>query len=101
MHSDAHQGFSSSPQTEGAMPPLRESKERISEVLRERHIPEHASQIFGGFKQFVLRWNVVDIAVGIIIGASYFAIIVPVNAFTRRERKSPIPSDPTTKKCPE
>lgn len=140
------------------MSPLRESRDRIAGVLRERRVPEEARQIFGGFKQFVLRGNVVDLAVGIIIGASfnavvnalvrglitplisaigsqpdfsaltftvngsifrygdvlnalisfliqavviYFAIIVPLNALTRRERKAPVPSDPTTKKCPE
>ena len=114
-----------------------------------------AGEVLSGFKQFILRGNVVDLAVGVIIGASfgavvnsivkdlltpliaavwsqpdlsalfftvrgskimyggflnallsffiqaaaiYFAIVLPVNSFMTRVKKSP---DPTTKKCPE
>ena len=31
--------------------------------------------MFGGFKQFILRGNVVDLAVGVIIGASFGSIV--------------------------
>jgi large conductance mechanosensitive channel len=111
-----------------------------------------------GFKQFLLRGNVVDLAVGVVIGAAfvavvgsfvkdiltpliaaivkqpdfstmfvevhgsklmygsflnaliafllvafavYYFVVLPVNALVARSRKSAVPADPTTKKCPE
>ena len=36
--------------------------------------------MFGGFKQFILRGNVIDMAVGVVIGAAFAAV---VTAFTR------------------
>jgi large conductance mechanosensitive channel len=111
-----------------------------------------------GFKKFVLRGNVVDMAVGVVIGAAfggvvtaltkdvltpliaaivhkpdfsaisftlngtlfpigdflnacitfvlvaaaiYFFVVQPVNMMITRMRKSPVPADPTTKKCGE
>ena len=33
------------------------------------------SKALGGFKQFILRGNVVDLAVGVIIGASFGAVV--------------------------
>lgn len=114
--------------------------------------------MLSGFKQFLLRGNVVDLAIGVIIGAAftgvvnsfvkglitpliaafggqsdfsalyftinhskflygefinalvafiiqaavlYFLIVLPMNALVERSRKAPIPTDPTTKKCPE
>ena len=36
--------------------------------------------MFGGFKQFILRGNVIDLAVGVVIGAAFAAV---VTAFTR------------------
>jgi len=112
----------------------------------------------GGLKQFLLRGNVVDLAVGVVIGAAfgavvteftkdlltpliaaivgkpdfskiefeingskflvgnfvnaavsflligiavYYLVVVPVNALVARSRRSAMPADPTTKKCPE
>ncbi len=114
--------------------------------------------MLSGFKQFILRGNVVDLAVGVVIGAAfggvvtaltkdlltpliaalvgkpdfssisfavngsvfpvgdfinavvsflliaaavYFFVITPLNALMARVKKSPVPADPTTKKCPE
>ena len=114
--------------------------------------------MLSGFKQFILRGNVVDLAVGVVIGAAfggvvtaltkdlltpfiaaivgkpdfssiaftvrgtpfpvgdfinalvsfllvaaavYFFVITPLNALMARAKKSPVPADPTTKKCPE
>jgi large conductance mechanosensitive channel len=111
-----------------------------------------------GLKEFVLRGNVVDLAVGVVIGASfgtvinaivkdlltpligaivkapdfstisftlngskllygdfldaliaflivvssvYFLVVVPINALIAKTKRSAIPVDPTTKKCPE
>jgi large conductance mechanosensitive channel len=111
-----------------------------------------------GFRQFLLRGNVVDLAVGVVIGAAfgavvasfvkdvltpliaaifkqpdfatmyvevhgskimygsflnaliafllvafavYYFVVLPVNALVARARKTPVPADPTTKKCPE
>ena len=111
-----------------------------------------------GFKQFLLRGNVVDLAVGIVIGAAfgtvvsafvkdlltpliaaaikapdfsnltvtlngskffygdfinalisflivaaavYYFVVLPINTLIARTRKNPVPSDPTTKICPE
>jgi large conductance mechanosensitive channel len=111
-----------------------------------------------GFKQFLLRGNVVDLAVGVVIGvafgavvtsfvknlltpliaalvgkpdfsaysfeingskllygefvntvisfllvatAVYFFLVLPMNKLVERSRKSAVPADPTTKKCPE
>lgn len=111
-----------------------------------------------GFKEFILRGNVVDMAVGIVIGASfgtvvtglvkdlltpliaaivkapdfsnlsftlngsqflygdfinaliafiivsvavYFFVVVPINMLIAKTKKSPVPLDPTTKKCPD
>lgn len=34
-----------------------------------------ATEVLGGFKQFILRGNVVDLAVGVIIGASFGAVV--------------------------
>jgi large conductance mechanosensitive channel len=36
--------------------------------------------MFGGFKQFILRGNVIDMAVGVVIGAAFATV---VTAFTR------------------
>ena len=36
--------------------------------------------MFSGFKQFILRGNVIDLAVGVVIGAAFAAV---VTAFTR------------------
>src|SRR5438270_3667853 len=36
--------------------------------------------MFSGFKQFILRGNVIDMAVGVVIGAAFAAV---VTAFTR------------------
>ena len=115
-------------------------------------------KMLSGFKQFILRGNVVDLSVGVVIGASfgtivtalvkdiimpivgafgkvpdfsrlfftingsrfmygdflnalisfllvaaavYFFVVVPVNALIARTKKSSIPADPTTQKCPE
>ena len=120
-------------------------------------IKKQATGTLSGFRQFILRGNVVDLAVGVVFGASfvavinaivkdiltpliaaiatqpdfsmlylsirgskimygdflnallsffliafatYFFIVLPVNALIARSRKEP-PSDPTTKKCPE
>jgi large conductance mechanosensitive channel len=114
--------------------------------------------MLSGFKQFILRGNVVDMAVGVVIGAAfasvvgaltkdlltpliaaivkapdfsalkwtlngstfaygdflntlisfvlvagavYFFVVTPINALVTRMRKAPVPTDPTTKKCPE
>jgi large conductance mechanosensitive channel len=114
--------------------------------------------MLSGFKQFILRGNVVDLAVGVVIGAAfggvvtaltkdlltpliaavvkapnfaglkftlhnsdflygefvnalisfvliagavYFFVVTPINALIARTRKAPVPTDPTTKKCPE
>src|SRR6266581_621490 len=79
--------------------------------------------MLSGFKQFILRGNVVDMAVGVVIGAAfatvvtafikaavsfllvavavYFFVVTPINALVSRMRKAPAPADPTTKKCPE
>jgi large conductance mechanosensitive channel len=111
-----------------------------------------------GFKQFLLRGNVLDLAVGVVIGvafgavitsfvknlltpliaalvgkpdfsaysfeingskllygefvntvisfllvatAVYFFLVLPLNKLVERSRKSAVPADPTTKKCPE
>jgi large conductance mechanosensitive channel len=111
-----------------------------------------------GFKQFLLRGNVLDLAVGVVIGvafgavvtsfvknlltpliaalvgkpdfsaysfeingskllygefvntvisfllvatAVYFFLVLPMNKLVERSRKSAVPADPTTKKCPE
>ncbi len=111
-----------------------------------------------GFKQFLLRGNVVDLAVGVVVGAAfgavvtsfvknlltpliaaivrqpdfsalsvtinsskfqfgefinsllsfvlisaavYFFVVLPINALIVRAKKSPVPADPTTRKCPE
>jgi large conductance mechanosensitive channel len=37
----------------------------------------------------------------IIAAAVYFFVILPINAFIARMRREPIPSDPTTRKCPD
>ena len=34
-----------------------------------------ASNVLNGFKQFILRGNVIDLAVGVIIGASFGAVV--------------------------
>jgi large conductance mechanosensitive channel len=39
----------------------------------------HVNKIFQGFKDFIMRGNVVDLAVGIVIGAAFTAV---VTAFT-------------------
>jgi large conductance mechanosensitive channel len=114
--------------------------------------------MLSGFKQFILRGNVVDLAVGVVIGAAfgtvvtalvkdlinpliallvgkpdftwvsftvrgtafpigdfitavvsfvlvaaaiYFFVVTPINALVARTRRSTVPPDPTTKKCPE
>ena len=114
--------------------------------------------MLSGFKQFILRGSVVDLAVGVVIGAAfgtiitalvkdiinpviallvgkpdftgisftirstvfpigdfitavvsfllvagavYFFVVTPINALVARNRKDPVPTDPTTKKCPE
>jgi large conductance mechanosensitive channel len=79
-----------------------------------------------GFKEFVLRGNVVDLAVGVVVGAAFGAVVTEftkdlltpliaalvgkpdfsalqfeVNALMARVKKEPPPADPTTKKCPE
>jgi len=111
-----------------------------------------------GFKQFLLRGNVLDLAVGVVIGvafgtvvtsfvknlltpliaalvgkpdfsaysfeingskllygefvntvisfllvatAVYFFLVLPMNKLVERSRRSAVPADPTTKKCPE
>ena len=111
-----------------------------------------------GFRDFVLRGNVVDLAVGVVIGAAfgtvvaalvkdlitptiaaivgkpdfsslgfdigathfpigdfinavvafvlvaaavYYFVVIPVNALAARAKRGELPSDPTTKKCPE
>jgi large conductance mechanosensitive channel len=121
------------------------------------NIKKGASETFKGFKQFILRGNVVDLAVGVVFGASfvavinaivkdlitpliaaiatqpdfsaleitvrgskimygdflnaifaffliasatYFFIVLPVNALVAASRKGP-PADPTEKKCPQ
>jgi large conductance mechanosensitive channel len=111
-----------------------------------------------GFKEFVLRGNAVDLAVGVVVGAAfgtvvtaivkdiltpliaaivkapdfsnlsvtlngskilygdflnaiiafllvaiavYFFVVLPINTLIEKTRKSPVPVDPTTRKCPE
>lgn len=114
--------------------------------------------MFRGFRQFLLRGNVVDLAIGVVIGAAfgavvtsfvkdlltplisaivgkpnfsylvwevngakitygdflnalisfvlvaaaiYYFVVLPVNALVERSKKSAVPADPTSKKCPE
>jgi large conductance mechanosensitive channel len=114
--------------------------------------------MLSGFKQFILRGNVVDMAVGVVIGAAfatvvsaltkdllmpliaalvgkpdfsaigftvqgsffpvgdfinalisfllvagavYYFVVTPVNMLVARMRRSEVPADPTTRKCPE
>jgi large conductance mechanosensitive channel len=114
--------------------------------------------MLSGFKQFILRGNVVDLAVGVVIGAAfgavvtaltkdlltpliaalvgkpdfssiqftvngsvfllgdfinaiisflliaaavYFFVVTPLNALMARVKKTPVPADPTSKKCTE
>jgi large conductance mechanosensitive channel len=35
----------------------------------------HVIKIFQGFKDFIMRGNVVDLAVGIVIGAAFTAVV--------------------------
>jgi large-conductance mechanosensitive channel MscL len=59
------------------------------------------------FRQFILRGNVVDLAVGIVIGvaftgaAVFFLVIKPVNLMIDRFRLSPASPSPATKTCPD
>jgi large conductance mechanosensitive channel len=114
--------------------------------------------MFKGFRQFIMRGNVIDLAVAVVIGSAfgsvvtsfvtqiltpliaaivgkpdfsaltftvngavvaygvflnalisfllvaaavYFFMVAPMNAWRARAARSPIPADPTTKKCPE
>jgi large conductance mechanosensitive channel len=114
--------------------------------------------MLSGFKQFVLRGNVVDLAVGVVIGAAfgevvsaftkdlltpmiaafvgkpdfsslafhvngttfpvgdflntavafvlvaaliYFCVVTPVNHLVAKMKSTPVPADPTSKKCGE
>ena len=114
--------------------------------------------MFKGFKEFILRGNVVDLAVGVVIGAAfgtlvtaivkdlltpliaaiakapdfsslsftlngskflygdflnaliaffivaiavYFFVVLPINTLIAKAKKSAVPADPTSKKCPE
>ena len=66
------------------------------------------SKIFEGFKNFILRGNAVDLAVGVVIGAAFSGLVtalvkdlmtplIGANAFMSRINKKV----PTIKKCPE
>ncbi len=48
-------------------------------AIRNNHtvsvVEHHAKGWLGGFKTFILRGNVVDLAVGIMIGAAFTAVV--------------------------
>jgi len=50
------------------------------------------------FKEFTLRGNVVDMAVGIIVAFVMFLLIRGINRM-QKEEETP-PAEPTTKECP-
>ena len=56
--------------------------------------------MFKEFKEFAVRENVVDMAVGIVIGAAFavFLVIKGINHM-KREKEAPL-AEPTTKECP-
>ena len=75
-----------------------------------------------GFRDFILRGNVVDLAVAVVIGAAfgavvtafvadlitpliaaavYFVVVVPMNKVAERRARGVPPEEPATKQCPE
>ena len=75
-----------------------------------------------GFKDFILRGNVIDLAVAVVIGAAfgavinsfvndilmqiiaaaiYFVVVVPLNKLAERRARGEASEDPTSKTCPE
>lgn len=46
---------------------------------REGHVPVNVPRVLKGFKEFLLRGNVIDLAVAVVIGAAFTAV---VTAFT-------------------
>ena len=64
---------------------------------------------FNEFKKFISRGNVIDLAVGVIIGSAFTAIVVfcmvkAINTvqdkMTKKPEKEETPAEPTTKTCP-
>ena len=64
---------------------------------------------FNEFKKFISRGNVIDLAVGVIIGSAFTAIVVfcmvkAINIvqdkMTKKPEKEETPAEPTTKTCP-
>jgi large conductance mechanosensitive channel len=96
--------------------------QRFQQLHVRKSRPKFGGLPMNGFKEFLLRGNVIDMAVGIVVGAAfgtvvtsfvnnfisflliatavYFAVVLPINALIAHARKAP-PADPTTKKCPE
>ena len=64
---------------------------------------------FNEFKKFISRGNVIDLAVGVIIGSAFTAFVVfcmvkAINTvqdkMTKNPEKEETPAEPTTKTCP-
>ena len=60
-------------------------------------------RILKEFKEFAMRGNVVDLAVGVVIGGAFGKIVTSIKAMnTLKRRLAPVPVlEPATKDCPE
>jgi large conductance mechanosensitive channel len=56
--------------------------------------------MFSEFRKFILRGNVVDLAVGVVIGAAFNSVVQPINKLTEISIRKKDTEDPETKKCP-
>src|SRR5579885_2712382 len=60
-----------------------------------------AVHMLKGFKEFLLRGNVVDLAVAVVMGGAFGAVVAPMRALTERLKKPEAAAPPATRKCPE
>ena len=62
-------------------------------------------KFFEEFKAFAMRGNVLDMAVGVVVGSAFFVLFLVLKAFNavfnkKKEEAEEAPAEPTTKVCP-
>ena len=54
---------------------MKKKKVKKDEIINKEEIINKGNKVFGEFKEFIARGNVVDLAVGVIVGAAFKDIV--------------------------
>ena len=70
-----HQTVVTSPPSGSATPRSRPSHRRTATVIGDRTTTMSGDAVLKGFRDFITKGNVIDLAVAVVIGAAFIAVV--------------------------